>query len=212
MSRSRSKSPRRDRGTKRQAEYDAFVAGLTAISRHFGVAIAATGGVRLGRHRGEFAEVTYLAHLPSGYLEPSFPGDRLDTVVSRLCPDRARQAQFDAFLACLTALTQQFGVVLYPTRGVYLAGRPGEFAALTYAADIPGDRLDPCFPNDGKGAIETDAPSGIGLRVGDRVIHRPPDGRRSVGLVQGWRQGQVVIRYKAGQTADVAEADCERRN
>jgi hypothetical protein len=197
--------------SKRQADYDAFVAGLTAISRAFGVAVASTEGVRLACRRGEFAGVTYIAHLPSGHLEPNFPGDDLDPACGKPA-NRTRQAEYDAFVAGLTALTRRYGVVLFATGGVFQGAWPSEFATLTYVADIVGDRLDPCFPNDGKGGIEIDGPSGAVLRMGDRVVYRLPDGSRNVGLVQGWRQGRVVIRRKAGHTEDVPEADCERRN
>ena len=207
MSRPRSKPSTPARPATFRAEHDAFVAGLTAIGRQFGVAVAASGGIRLARQRREFARVTYLAHLPSGHLEPCFPGDHLDTVCGRVYRDRGRQAQFDAFLACLAALTQQFGVVLYPTGGVYLAARPGDFATLAYVADLANNRLEPRFPDDGKGPMD-EAPRGSCLRIGAHVAYALADGRSGRGLVQGWRQGRVVIRHRLGHTEDVPAADC----
>jgi hypothetical protein len=190
---------------RRLADAQAFVTGLTELTRRYGLALAATGGITLPARRCECAGVRYLAHIESGHLEPCFPGDSLDLTCGRPCADRRRQAEYDAFVAGLTALTRQTGVALFVTRGIYRAGRPGEFAQLTYDADLAANRLEPRFPDDGKGAINRKRPKGAHCRIGDRIGYVLPDGRHSGGLVQGWRAGRVVVRHKAGDTEEVSE-------
>ena len=56
-----------------EANYDEFVAELTALIRKYGVAIQSVGGVILADHADEFRNVTYVADISSGDLYPSFP-------------------------------------------------------------------------------------------------------------------------------------------
>jgi hypothetical protein len=109
---------------RRLADAQAFVAGLTELTRRYGIALAATGGITLPPRRSECAGVTYIGHLESGHLEPSFADDPLDPDCGPPCADPLRQAEYDAFVAGLTALTRQTGVALFVTRGIYRAGRP----------------------------------------------------------------------------------------
>lgn len=55
-----------------EANYDRFVAELTALTRKYGVAIQSVGGVILADHAGEFHDVTYVADISSGDLYPRF--------------------------------------------------------------------------------------------------------------------------------------------
>jgi hypothetical protein len=192
---------------RRLADANAFVAGLTELTRRYGIALAATGGITLPPRRSDCAGVRYLAHIESGHLEPCFPGDSLDLVCGPPCADRRRQAEYDAFVAGLTALTRQTGVALFLTRGIYRAGRPGEFGQLTYRGDLLANRLEPRFPDDGKGAISRTRPKGARCRIGERIGYVLPDGQHSGGLVQGWRAGRVVVRHKDGYTEEVLEQD-----
>jgi hypothetical protein len=50
------------------ANYDAFVAGLTDLSRQYGIAIKAIGGVRISDRCGGFADLVYEADASSGDL------------------------------------------------------------------------------------------------------------------------------------------------
>ena len=56
-----------------EANYDQFVAALTALTRKDGVAIPSVGGVILADQTGEFRDVTYVADITSGDLYPRFP-------------------------------------------------------------------------------------------------------------------------------------------
>ena len=56
-----------------EANYDQFVAELTALTRKYGVAIQSVGGVILADQAGEFRDVTYVADISSGDLYPRFP-------------------------------------------------------------------------------------------------------------------------------------------
>lgn len=56
-----------------EANYDQFVAELTALSRKYGVAIQSVGGVILADQADEFRDVTYVADITSGDLYPRFP-------------------------------------------------------------------------------------------------------------------------------------------
>ena len=56
-----------------EANYDEFVAELTALTRKYGVAIQSVGGVILADHADEFRHVTYVADISSGDLYPNFP-------------------------------------------------------------------------------------------------------------------------------------------
>ena len=56
-----------------EANYDQFVAELTALTRKYGVAIQSVGGVILADQAGEFRDVTYVADITSGDLYPRFP-------------------------------------------------------------------------------------------------------------------------------------------
>ena len=58
-----------------EANYNQFVAELTALTRKYGVAIQSVGGVILADQAGEFRGVTYLADISSGDLYPCFPDD-----------------------------------------------------------------------------------------------------------------------------------------
>ncbi len=58
-----------------EANYDKFVAELTAITRKYGVALQSVGGVILANERGAFRDVTYIADITSGDLYPRFPDD-----------------------------------------------------------------------------------------------------------------------------------------
>lgn len=55
-----------------EANYDQFVAELTALTRRYGVAIQSVGGVILADQAGEFRDVTYIADITSGDLYPRF--------------------------------------------------------------------------------------------------------------------------------------------
>ena len=56
-----------------EANYDKFIAELTALTRKYGVAIQSVGGVILAEAPGEFRDVTYIADISSGDLYPAFP-------------------------------------------------------------------------------------------------------------------------------------------
>jgi len=56
-----------------EANYDQFIAELTALTRRYGVAIQSVGGVILADARGDFRDVTYIADISSGDLYPEFP-------------------------------------------------------------------------------------------------------------------------------------------
>ena len=58
-----------------EANYDEFVAELTALTRKYGVAIKSVGGVILADQPGEFHDVSYIADITSGDLLPEFPTD-----------------------------------------------------------------------------------------------------------------------------------------
>lgn len=58
-----------------QANYQQFVAELTALTRKYGVAIQSVGGVMLADTQGQFSEVSYRADISSGDLYPQFPQD-----------------------------------------------------------------------------------------------------------------------------------------
>ena len=55
-----------------EANYDQFIAELTALTRKYGVAIQSVGGVILADAPGEFHNVTYRADISSGDLYPGF--------------------------------------------------------------------------------------------------------------------------------------------
>ena len=55
--------------------YDRFIAGLTVLTRKYGVAIQSVGGVYLANERGEFDKLTYTADISSGDLYPNFQGN-----------------------------------------------------------------------------------------------------------------------------------------
>ena len=55
------------------ANYDQFIAELTALTRRYGVAIQSVGGVILADHASNFHDVTYTADISSGDLYPNFP-------------------------------------------------------------------------------------------------------------------------------------------
>lgn len=55
-----------------EANYDQFIAKLTALTRKYGVAIQSVGGVVLADAPGEFHNVTYRADISSGDLYPEF--------------------------------------------------------------------------------------------------------------------------------------------
>ena len=55
-----------------EANYDQFIAELTALTRKYGVAIQSVGGVILADAPGEFCNVTYIADISSGDLYPDF--------------------------------------------------------------------------------------------------------------------------------------------
>ena len=56
-----------------EANYDQFIAELTALTRRYGVAIQSVGGVFLADAPAEFGRVTYIADITSGDLYPEFP-------------------------------------------------------------------------------------------------------------------------------------------
>ena len=56
-----------------EANYDQFIAELTALTRKYGVAIRSVGGVILADAPGEFSHVSYIADISSGDLYPEFP-------------------------------------------------------------------------------------------------------------------------------------------
>ena len=55
-----------------EANYDQFIAELTALTRRYGVAIQSVGGVILADAPGEFSQVSYIADISSGDLYPEF--------------------------------------------------------------------------------------------------------------------------------------------
>ena len=57
-----------------EANYDQFIAELTALTRKYGVAIQSVGGVILADESGEFSNVSYIADISSGDLYPEFSG------------------------------------------------------------------------------------------------------------------------------------------
>lgn len=58
-----------------EANYNQFIAELTALTRKYGVAIQSVGGVILADDPGEFRNVRYVADITSGDLLPEFPTD-----------------------------------------------------------------------------------------------------------------------------------------
>ena len=61
--------------TQLEANYDKFIAELTALTRKYGVAIQSVGGIYLADDPGEFRNVRYVADITSGDLLPEFPTD-----------------------------------------------------------------------------------------------------------------------------------------
>lgn len=55
-----------------EANYDQFIADLTALTRKYGVAIQSVGGVFVADTQGEFRDVSYIADISSGDLYPEF--------------------------------------------------------------------------------------------------------------------------------------------
>ena len=55
-----------------EANYDQFIAELTALTRKYGVATQAVGGVILADAPGELRDGTYRADISSGDLYPDF--------------------------------------------------------------------------------------------------------------------------------------------
>lgn len=53
-----------------EANYDAFVAELTKLTRKYGVAIKSIGGVAIADDPSEFSDVTYEADITSGDIYP----------------------------------------------------------------------------------------------------------------------------------------------
>lgn len=60
--------------TQTEANYDAFITELTALTRQYGVAIQSVGGVFVADTAAEFNHVSYRADISSGDLYPEFPG------------------------------------------------------------------------------------------------------------------------------------------
>ena len=60
---------------KIEANYNQFIAELTALTRKYGVAIQSIGGIYLADDPGEFNSVRYVADITSGDLLPEFPAD-----------------------------------------------------------------------------------------------------------------------------------------
>lgn len=58
-----------------EANYDKFIAELTALTRKYGVAIQSVGGITLADDPIEFCAVSYVADISSGDLLPTFPAD-----------------------------------------------------------------------------------------------------------------------------------------
>lgn len=56
----------------READYQAFMAELTTLSRRYGIAIHAVGGVLIADQAGDWPAVTYTADSSSGDLYPEF--------------------------------------------------------------------------------------------------------------------------------------------
>ncbi|MGD7566332.1 hypothetical protein, partial [Ralstonia pseudosolanacearum] len=55
------------------ANYNAFVVELTALTRKYGVALTAIGGVSIADEPGDFRDVVYVADITSGDLYPQDP-------------------------------------------------------------------------------------------------------------------------------------------
>ncbi len=53
-----------------EANYDAFVAELTKLTRKYGVALQSIGGVTIADDPCEFSDVTYAADITSGDIYP----------------------------------------------------------------------------------------------------------------------------------------------
>ncbi len=60
---------------QQKANYDKFIAELTALTSKYGVAIQSTGGVFVAAEPGEFHDVKYVADITSGDLYPEFPNN-----------------------------------------------------------------------------------------------------------------------------------------
>ena len=58
-----------------EANYDAFVAELTQLTRKYGVAIKSIGGVAIADDPSEFSDVTYEADITSGDIYPVSAND-----------------------------------------------------------------------------------------------------------------------------------------
>ena len=59
-----------------EANYDKFIAELTALTRKYGVAIQSVGGIILAEDPSEFRDVSYIADITSGDLYPEFSLDK----------------------------------------------------------------------------------------------------------------------------------------
>ena len=59
-----------------QANYDAFVEALTALTRRYGVAIQSIGGVTVADEPDAFRNIIYVADITSGDLYPRFAESR----------------------------------------------------------------------------------------------------------------------------------------
>ena len=51
-----------------QQRYEAFIAGLTDLSRQYGISINTAGGVTIADNANDFAEIKYIADASSGDL------------------------------------------------------------------------------------------------------------------------------------------------
>ncbi|MDO8931891.1 MAG: hypothetical protein Q7U97_05815 [Rhodocyclaceae bacterium] len=58
--------------SERQRNYDHFIDELTTLTRKYGVAIQAVGGVTIAQQSGEFAGVSYVADSSSGDIYPTY--------------------------------------------------------------------------------------------------------------------------------------------
>jgi len=65
-------SPGHNSDMNMNANYNHFIAELTALTRKYGVALQSVGGVILANETGEFSDVTYVADITSGDLYPRF--------------------------------------------------------------------------------------------------------------------------------------------
>lgn len=68
--------------------------------------------------------------------------------MSTALTEKEIQRNYDCFVAELTKLTRKYGIAIQSVGNVSIADHAGEFAALSYRADITSGDLYPDWPED----------------------------------------------------------------